>query len=319
MSIDYICEDAFDIQKIGYSVEGQILYEEKFLQRRFEGTYEKKINGVVCFIIEDSKWIAIHNSIVKKLKSANVTYCNLYEKFCSSESANLFLGCKANFDHFPFHDSDLKEGCKITGIIKYDRSHCTQYVATLCLYECHKYEYPKTYSWGELYETLKDMEEKGDWVEDPLFRRILNLFPRLENAPFTEVQRILRTEPFTETELNRINSPCLDGLIACVPFHLTDMKKIYENSYTETYKFCLDKGMPLDNFSSILVEYGNKPILQIYLDRGGKIPHPQAFGRYANVSLFYYYIKHGVNLSVELCQLQERVRCRCLSSSYLWP
>lgn len=68
------------------------------------------------------------------------------------------------------------------------------------------------YSWGPLYETMMEFSEP--W-RDPLFERAFHLFYKLDMAENIEtVIELLEQYKFTEYELNRINSPCLDGLIA---------------------------------------------------------------------------------------------------------
>lgn len=74
------------------------------------------------------------------------------------------------------------------------------------------------YSWGPLYETLKEMHDKGDSHNDPLFNRAFELFSLLDNAKTIEEVRIIINEKctFSPMEINRINSPCLDGIIATI-------------------------------------------------------------------------------------------------------
>lgn len=71
--------------------------------------------------------------------------------------------------------------------------------------------------WGELYDTLQEMKRNGDEIQDPLFSKAFILFDRLENADnnIETIWQLLDEANFTETEINRINSPCLDGLYAC--------------------------------------------------------------------------------------------------------
>lgn len=68
------------------------------------------------------------------------------------------------------------------------------------------------YSWGPLYETLMEFTEP---IQDELFQRAFELFYKLDMAKNIEtVIELLDQYKFTEYELNRINSLCLDGLIA---------------------------------------------------------------------------------------------------------
>jgi hypothetical protein len=58
------------------------------------------------------------------------------------------------------------------------------------------------------------MEFTEPW-KDPLFERAFELFYKLDIAENVEtVMELLEQYKFTQYELNRINSPCLDGLIA---------------------------------------------------------------------------------------------------------
>lgn len=97
-----------------------------------------------------------------------------------------------------------------------------------------------TYSWGPLYETLKEMYDKGDPHEDPLFTRAFELFSLLDNAQTLEkVREILKEKcTFTQMEINRINSPCLDGILYTInsedPFQ--ELVRNYWK-YIETCKF----------------------------------------------------------------------------------
>lgn len=71
-------------------------------------------------------------------------------------------------------------------------------------------------NWGELYETLQEMKRKGDEIQDPLFLRAFTLFHNLEEAKnIKEIWALLDEANFSEIEINRINSPCLDGIYAC--------------------------------------------------------------------------------------------------------
>lgn len=72
----------------------------------------------------------------------------------------------------------------------------------------------KTYSWGELYDTLKEMEQNGDIIEDELFQRFFKVVEALENAQtYDEISNTIKSLNFSTTEINRINSSCLDGLL----------------------------------------------------------------------------------------------------------
>lgn len=109
-----------------------------------------------------------------------------------------------------------------------------------------------TYSWGPLYETLKEMYDKGDPHEDPLFTRAFELFSLLDNAQTLEkVREILKEKcTFTQMEINRINSPCLDGILYTIN-HEHPLRELVRNhwNYIESCKFYLnyldENGPPL--------------------------------------------------------------------------
>lgn len=97
-----------------------------------------------------------------------------------------------------------------------------------------------THSWGELYETLLEMKEKGDDPHDELFTRIFELFPKLDKTQtLKEVRDIIDEEAwFTRTELDRINSTCLDGIISTI-YKDNPLKNLITDfpMYIETLKF----------------------------------------------------------------------------------
>lgn len=80
-----------------------------------------------------------------------------------------------------------------------------------------KEEKIRTYSWGPLYETLREMIENGDELPDEGLKKGFELFHRLDEAKsIKEVGGILKEFPLTKTEQLRLNSPCLDGIIECM-------------------------------------------------------------------------------------------------------
>lgn len=97
---------------------------------------------------------------------------------------------------------------------------------------------PFTYTWGEFYETLKEMERNGDKIQDENLQRTFALIEKIEQAQtFKEIEKIIKENPISEYEQKRINSICLDGLIAgCKRF-----SSVYSPEYIETGKFMIGK------------------------------------------------------------------------------
>lgn len=116
---------------------------------------------------------------------------------------------------------------------------------TIAILEPEKQIYPK-YSWGEMYETLKTMKENGDDSEDPVFTRFFEAVKELDDAKtLTEVKTILTKYNFSTIEIERINSPCYDGLtfVLKVPEGELISKLVDEQKYIETCKYLLLKDM----------------------------------------------------------------------------
>lgn len=116
---------------------------------------------------------------------------------------------------------------------------------TIAILEPEKQIYPK-YSWGEMYETLKTMKENGDDSEDPVFTRFFEAVKELDDAKtLTEVKTILTKYNFSENEIERINSPCYDGLtfVLKIPEGELISKLVDKQIYIETCKYLLLKDM----------------------------------------------------------------------------
>lgn len=108
----------------------------------------------------------------------------------------------------------------------------------------------KTYSWGELYDTLKEMEAKGDSHQDPLFTRVFQLFEALDAAKtLAEIKKLVKNCKLTEFEINRINSSCLDGIIKSIFISHKPLKFLLHTSskYVESCKFYISK-LPLEKY-----------------------------------------------------------------------
>lgn len=269
-----LSDSEFDPKKVNIS-QGDIQYEKSYLMREFEGIHHSHDGQSVTITISDPNWLKIHNEICKVLGKY---YLEPIGKILSKNLATAFT--------FPYRLNSslietnlMNENCRVRGLVKYTRVQKIKSGSGSCswsklwqtyIYECRVAEYPKTYSWGELYETLREMEENGDRVEDPLFRQILDLFPRLDRANFTDTMEIIEKLSFTEQELNRINSPCLDGLMAIrkyLPISYFDL--LCKGNYIESCKFILDKGQTPSVYSALISD--NISICKLMLERGGKV------------------------------------------------
>lgn len=89
-----------------------------------------------------------------------------------------------------------------------------------------------TYSWGEFYETIKTCSEYGEEEQ-----KKFSVFEALDKAnSLEEIREIIK--PLTETEINWLNSPCLDGII----YTITDpQKKLEEKEFVETFIYYTEK------------------------------------------------------------------------------
>lgn len=102
----------------------------------------------------------------------------------------------------------------------------------------------KKHSWGELYETTKEMERNGEKITSPLLQKCFSLFQKLDNAKnINKARNIIENMPISEEEQNYINSSCLDGILLSIntkkPLLILLDK---EKEYVETCKYYLSKG-----------------------------------------------------------------------------
>lgn len=127
----------------------------------------------------------------------------------------------------------------------------------------------KNYSWGELYETLNEMRKNGEEISDPILQRGLTLFLKLDRVVFLrEIYELLenslaldRKRPgdedrLTLTDINKIFSPCLDGLILMFRDHYYHEYKLQLALLPiETIKFLFFRGIITDKKDSINDNY----------------------------------------------------------------
>lgn len=102
----------------------------------------------------------------------------------------------------------------------------------------------KDYSWGEFYETMVEMEKKGDTTKNEIFEKCSKLFSALDSATtLKKVQNIIKKFPLTEYEQNYINSSCLDGILLSAKAEKPLNALVKKGEYIETCKYYLSKKM----------------------------------------------------------------------------
>lgn len=134
------------------------------------------------------------------------------------------------------------------------------------------------YSWGEFYETLKEMKENGDDAKDELFDKMSSYFQELDKASTREtIYNILCSVArfFTlESEAqNRINSKCLDGLLLTRyalsngELDLWQALAEHHSEYIDTCKFYIAKGMTKHSFYAAC-EFDRPELLVLLIKNG---------------------------------------------------
>lgn len=123
---------------------------------------------------------------------------------------------------------------------------------------------PKTYSWGELYETLDEMRQNGEEFSDPVLEQGLVLLRKLDYvASLSELFDILfaytgkdykwmredKNIPITKIHIDKLNSPCLDGLLSLRKFYPYGWRDAdFHLLSIETIKFLLCRGIITNYF-----------------------------------------------------------------------
>jgi hypothetical protein len=117
------------------------------------------------------------------------------------------------------------------------------------------------------------MSKNGDDHQDPLFEKAFQLFKKLDSAVGKkQVKKLLKEYSFTEEELNRINSPCLDGILSCM---FSDRKILlhifFEGGYSlETLKYFLDRGVCRRGMMKA-IEHDRLDVMKLFIERGADI------------------------------------------------
>lgn len=117
------------------------------------------------------------------------------------------------------------------------------------------------YSWGELYDTLKEMERNGDTIEDELFQRFFKVVETLEDAKtYDEISNTIKSLNFSTTEINRINSSCLDGLLEYILSNERLRAFVGKTTRIDTVNFLIKKN--IIEYSHLFALCPNKNKLQ---------------------------------------------------------
>lgn len=128
----------------------------------------------------------------------------------------------------------------------------------------------QNYSWGELYETLKEMEEKGDCHEDQELEKTCNLIASLEKTTtMRAAKKLIKNTIISDYELQRINSPCLEGLLptGTEKDSILALVKLPEGvRYMDTFKFYMKRITAYNNFFEIC-KYGTKEMIELLMNK----------------------------------------------------
>jgi hypothetical protein len=126
------------------------------------------------------------------------------------------------------------------------------------------------YSWGEFYDTVSTCDEYTDEQ-----RKQFLVFEALDKtATLKEIRKVLKQYKLSEIEINRLNSPCLDGLLVSVKYKKPLQKIIKsfprDERYLETCKYYLEKSIS-KRCLFMASKYGREKIVELLLNRGADI------------------------------------------------
>lgn len=130
------------------------------------------------------------------------------------------------------------------------------------------------FSWGPLYETMQELKETGDNdYDDPVMKRGFALFQTLEKAEtIMQIRKAIRQANFSENEINKLNSPCFDGIVATVNNDDPIVKLIKTKSlrkYVDTFKFYLRHS--LFRINNLIYLTSNITLVKILIEVGANI------------------------------------------------
>lgn len=101
---------------------------------------------------------------------------------------------------------------------------------------------PINYSWGEFYETMTGCD---GYKDDTKLQEQFAIIEALEKVKsLSEITEVVQRFALTENEINRLNSPCLDGILKTVE-HDKPLEKLVNQypRYLDSIKFYFAKGL----------------------------------------------------------------------------
>jgi hypothetical protein len=127
---------------------------------------------------------------------------------------------------------------------------------------------PINYSWGEFYETMTSCE---GYKDDEKLQNQFAIIEALEKVKsLEEITEIVHRFALTENEINRLNSPCLDGILKTVE-HDKPLEKLVNQypKYLDSIKFYFAKGLinkkDTNGMMSIAVSHNSIDLVNILL------------------------------------------------------
>lgn len=158
----------------------------------------------------------------------------------------------------------------------------------------------KTSVWGEFYETLKEMEANNDLHNDENLTKSCKLIDSLIEAKDLEtIREHINFYKLSQVEIDRINSKCLDGIIASV-FSENPMRTLIEKDPRNTFtcNYYLDKKLA-KRCLLFACEKGAIDIVKIFVERGANLHSHAVFraSKSGNTELVKFLIEKGAKIS----------------------
>lgn len=122
----------------------------------------------------------------------------------------------------------------------------------------------KKYDWGELHDTLREMETE---LEDTSFLKCLRLVTALENSRTLEgIRNSVDMFPLSEYELDRFNSLCLDGIVNTI-YNLDPLLTlILRTNNVRAFKYYSSRGFLQECHVVQLCKLGRTEMLEFAID-----------------------------------------------------
>lgn len=190
-------------------------------------------------------------------------------------------------------------------------------------------EQKHTHSWGEFYETTKNCSEYNEEI-----RRKFVVFEALDRATnLPDIRQII--DPLSQNEINWLNSPCLDGIIASKDDYLPLCRK----EFFETVKYYTEKGLyivqgNIDEFFIRFSAAGHTKSVEYLLQKGADIHLHDNIAilwacRNNHIETVKFLLDHGASIhnnntlsiiciqgSTELVKLLLTTNCHVNNTSY---